>query len=159
MAYLCRDGVGDRVNCGIQISPNPGTGRVNFGFTVRQVPNTTPIQYKGQILLMNNGKWRLKGTLSNYGYVTVTVKQYSASGTGNLYWWNLAANGGLGDWALSQANVNFTITFVDNGQGGKNATPDTFGIKINHVVVSPPEPSTLPNSNTLPLKGGNIDIK
>ena len=41
-----------------------GIGRVNFGLTVRKVPNTTNV-YKGQILLINNGKWRLEGTLDS----------------------------------------------------------------------------------------------
>ena len=138
----------------------PGTGRVNFGFTVKLVEGTLNT-YKGQILLINNGKWRLKGTLNSYGCVGV---QGAASGTGNLYRWDSTANGGQGAWVLSEAGVSFTISFADNNAGGgtgnnkKTIAPDTFCIHINHVIIAG-EPGPLPNSTAISLKGGNIDIK
>ena len=132
-----------------------GSGRVNFGFTVHKVPKTTPARYEGQLLLINNGKWRLKGTIDSY--LKLDTKG-AASGTGNLYWWNPTLNGGLGDWVLSEAGVSFTISFEDAGKGGRKSG-DKFGIHINHVVVAPPEPTALPNSSPQPLKGGDVRVR
>ena len=131
-----------------------GSGRVNFGFTVRKVPNSNPIVYKGQCVSINNGKWRLKGTLDTY---VKTGSNGAASGVGNLYWWNPTLNGGLGDWVLSQSSVAYTISLYDNGSGGKNSG-DKFGIVIQHTIVSPPEPGTLPNASPTQLKGGNLTL-
>ncbi|PPD58057.1 Calx-beta domain-containing protein [Dehalogenimonas etheniformans] len=140
-----------------------GIGRVNFGFTVKVVdPLANPLTYKGQILLINNGKWRLKGDLTSYVYLAASSSG-ACSGTGTLYRWDATARGGLGDWVVSETGVTFTISFVDNGSGasgnGKKVTiPDTFGIHINHVLVSG-EPVRLPNTDPQSIGGGNIDIK
>ena len=136
-----------------------GSGRVNFGFTVRKVPDTDPIQYKGQILLINNEKWRLKGELHDYIAVN---NEGAASGTGKLYRWDADLNEGLGDWVMVDDKVSFTISFVDNAGGGtvkkiKITTPDSFGIHIDYIIgVDEP---ILPNSSPTSLKGGNIDMK
>ena len=135
-----------------------GVGRVNFGFTVRKVPNTDPVQYKGQVLIINNEKWRLKGELNDYVAVN---NQGAASGTGKLYRWDASLNSGLGDWVLVNNNVSFTISFADNNavivKKTKTITPDTFGIHIDYMVdVNDP---ILPNSSPTDLKGGNIDMK
>ena len=130
-----------------------GSGRSNFGFTVRKVPNTTPAQYKGQFVLVNNGKWRLKGTLSSY--VKTSASQGGASGTGDLYWWNSTLNGGLGGWALAQSGVTYTISFTDSGQGGKNSN-DTFGIHIDYTPTG--AQSSLPNTSPQALKGGDVKV-
>ena len=114
------------------------------------MPNTSPAQYKGEFLLINTGKWRLKGTLTSYAK---SGTGGSASGTGTLYWWNQALNNGLGGWQLSQTGVAFSASF---SAGGKSSY-GTFGIIINHAVV-PPEPSSLPNTSSVPLKGGNISV-
>lgn len=134
-----------------------GSGRVNFGFTVRKTDPSCTINcsYKGQLLLINNGKWKLKATLNAYS--KLSTGQGAASGTGSLYWWNQSLNGGLGDWALAQSGVNFTINFYDSGTSGKSST-DTFGINIQYKPVSP-QPSNLPNSTPQLLKGGNIVVK
>jgi CSLREA domain-containing protein len=134
-----------------------GSGRVNFGFTVRKTDNkcTSNCTYKGQVLLINNGKWRLKGTLSTYS--KLSTGQGAASGTGDLYWWDSSLNGGLGDWALAQSGVSFTINFYDSGKKGKAST-DTFGINIQYKPVSP-QPNTLPNSAPQVLKGGDIKVQ
>ena len=130
-----------------------GSGRSNFGFVVNKVPNTTT--YKGQILFMNTGKWRLKGDLNGY---SKSGSSASLAGTGNLYYWDQTLNGGLGDWLLSQWGVAFAISYTDVGTATKTSS-DTFGIIINHLVLSPPEPSTLPSSKPQALKGGNITIR
>ena len=129
-------------------------GRLNFGFTVKLVEGTTNT-YKGQFLLVNNGKWRVKGTLNTYA--TINNVGY-ASGSGTLYRWDSSV-GLLGDWVLVQSGVSVTLTFADNGSG-KKAAPDTFGVQIDYQFDSCPWPS-LGNPNTAPLglKGGNIDIK
>jgi hypothetical protein len=108
-----------------------GSGRINFGMTVRQVPRTSPAQYKGQLLLINNGKWRLKGDLTSY---SKTGTSGAASGTGSLYAYDPAT----GEYVLDRSGVSFTISFKDNGSGGRKSTPDTFGI---HIDARPPTPS------------------
>ena len=135
----------------------PGSGRINFGFNVRKVDDkcNTNCAYKGNLLLMNNGKWRLKGSLDTYS--KLANNQGAASGTGELYWWNQSLNGGLGDWVLAQSGVSYTINFYDSGGKGKNAT-DTFGINIQYVPVSP-QPNSLPNSTPIQLKGGDIKVQ
>jgi hypothetical protein len=127
-------------------------GRVNFGFVVHLVPHTTN-QYTGQFLLINNGKWRVKGTLNSY---VKTSTQGAASGTSNLYWWDTALNGGLGDWRLAQSGVAYTISFSASGANTKT-TPGTMGIQISYTP-SPPQPTTLPNSLPIALKGGHIQV-
>lgn len=151
----------------------PGSGRSNFGFVINPVPNTSPVQYKGQFLLINNNKWRMKGTLTTYsrsttGTITLnggtkatcstTTPCGSASGSGNLYYWDTSNPVyPLGYWHQTSDTPNFSISFVA-GAGGKNSTA-VFGVIINHPVVSPPEPTTLPNSSPVPLKGGSITAK
>lgn len=153
-ATLTAAGLGDSANGGGWYTLS-GSGRINFGFTVSKVLNscTSNCAYKGQVLLINNSKWRLKGNLT--GYVKTTTGTGSASGAGALYWWNQSLNGGLGDWALAQSSVNFTISFFD---GGTSKKVDTFGINIQYKPVSP-QPSTLPNSTPQPLKGGTVVVK
>jgi hypothetical protein len=128
-------------------------GRVNFGFVVQQVPKTTPIQYKGQIVLIQKGKWRLKGTLTQYGKSSNGIG--TATGSGSLYWWNSALNGGLGDWQLASTNVTFTIQFT--ATTAKKSNPGTFGIMINYMPTGA-QPQ-LPNSIPQLLKGGVINLK
>jgi hypothetical protein len=134
-------------------------GRINFGFTVQRVPNTSnPTQYKGQFLLINNGKWKLKGSLDNYG--KLSANKGAASGTGDLFWWNPALNGGLGGWQLAASGVGFSIQFQDNGSGAKRPK-DTMGVvNILYTPISP-QPSTLPKTpanNLASLKGGDIRV-
>jgi len=111
-------------------------------------------------MLINNGKWRLKGTLDSY--VKTSEGQGAASGIGDLYWWDQSLNDGLGDWSLAKSGVSFTINFYDCCQTGKDnnkksTDSDTFGINIQYVPVSP-QPNSLPNSDPQPLKGGNIKV-
>jgi hypothetical protein len=65
--------------------PLSGSGNINFGFNVRKVDDKckTDCACIGQLLLINNGKWRLKGTLDSY--VMTSDGQGAASGTGDLY--------------------------------------------------------------------------
>lgn len=131
-----------------------GSGRVNAAFTVRVIEGSDPVAHRGQLLLINNGKWRLKGTIDRYGQVEHSG---SASGVGNLYRWDLAAE----DWVLSEADVPFTATFEDAATGGKGRkhgeATDTFGIHIDHVTTSD-DPALLPNSEPRPLGGGNVVV-
>ena len=133
-----------------------GSGRVNFGFTVRKADSncSSNCAYKGQLLLINTGKWRLKGNLTAYS--KTSTGQSAASGTGDLYWWNASLKGGLGDWAPAKSGVSYTINFYDSGKSGKSSG-DTFGIRIVYTPVAP-QPSTLPNSTPQPLKGGDIKL-
>jgi hypothetical protein len=135
---------GDSATGGGWYTPN---GRSNFGFVVNKVPNSSA--YKGQLLFINNGKWRLKADLNNY---TKTKTNGSASGTGTLSFMD-----GSGAWVVSEKNVNVTISFADNTQGGGKKSSDTMGIHIVHVIVAG-EPSSLPNGDPQPLKGGDITM-
>lgn len=116
--------------------------------------NTTST-YTGQLLLMNTDKWKLKGTFTAYG---ITKNgQGTASGSGDLYWWDETldgGDGGDGDWQLAQARVPFTASFTASG-GNRKAAPGSFGIQIRYTPVAS-QPSTLPNSTPQPLKGGSI---
>ena len=126
--------------------------KIDFSFNVNQVPNTAnPIKYKGEINLISEGKWRLKGTLDAYAlFDSVGV----AIGSGQLYGWYTVLDKDGGGWLLAQDNVNYAIHFTDSGSGKGN--PDKFGIYIDYLsgVLVP-----LPNSDLIELKGGNIDIK
>jgi len=134
-----------------------GSGRLNFGFTVRKVDSkcTSNCAYKGQMLLVNNGKWRLKGNLTACS--KTSTGNGAASGTGDLYWWDTSLNDGLGDWTLAQSGVSYTITFSFSGKSGKSST-DAFGIHIVYTPVALPHPSTLPNSTLQVMKGGDIKV-
>jgi len=155
-ATLTVASLGDSANGGGWYTLN-GSGRVNFGFTVSKTDKNCTVNctYKGQLLLINNGKWRLRGSLGSY--VKLSTGQGAASGTGNLYWWDPTLNGGLGDWSPAQSGVSFTINFFDSGKTGKSST-DSFGINIQYTPISP-QPASLPNSTPIVLKGGDIKVK
>jgi hypothetical protein len=133
-----------------------GSGRSNFGFTVRKTSTTctSSCAYKGQLVLVNNGKWRVKGNLTTYS--KTSGGQGAASGTGNLYWWDASLDDGAGDWVLAASGVTYTINVSDGGKPSKSSS-DTFGIRIVYTPVTP-QPSTLPNSTPQPLKGGDIRL-
>lgn len=144
-----------------------GGGRVNFGFTVRAVEGTSdPIQYKGQFLLMKQDggvpSFRCKGTLDTYGSVPDSdPTTYAASGKCDFQLWDPLLDGGTGGWYVpagpGYTNQEFTIYFIDNGQGkGKDAPPpDEFGFTVGYVGPAISNP-TFPIA---PINGGNIDAK
>ena len=127
---------------------------MNVGFVISKVPGSKPAAYRGRILLNNNGKWRLQGTTDSYARRSNGL-QGTASGTGDLSWWNPAL-GGLGDWQLSKPGVGFSITFA-SGSGGGNPNA-SFGITIDYSP-KPSEPSPLPNSAPIALMGGTITVR
>jgi hypothetical protein len=130
-----------------------GGGRVNFGFNVRPVPDSDPIAYRGQALIMKTQEWRCKGALAVYG---TTAGVNVAGGMCDFQIWDPTADGGLGDWVIAAGGEDrpFSIHFVDNGTGrGRNAPPpDQFGFQITGVA---PDPSF----GLADIKGGNIDVK
>lgn len=136
----------------------PGSGRTNFSFVVGEVPHSDPQQFRGRLMLTNAGKWRLKGDLTGYAR---SGSSGSSAGTGDLYHWDAALNGGPGDWVLSRPDVTFTISYRDlNGSGGKGTkTADQFGILIDYAISSPNEPDSLPNTQPQDLRGGNVDVR
>jgi large repetitive protein len=138
----------------------PSSGRVNVGFVVHLVPHTTDT-YAGQLLLINNGKWRLKGSLTRY---VQTTGQGSASGTGDLSWWNPTLNNGLGDWAPASTGVPFTASFTPTSSAGGSKPhstgtddPGSFGIHIDYTPADP-QPANLPNASPRDLKHGRITL-
>jgi hypothetical protein len=131
-------------------------GRVNFSFNVNQIPKTDPVKYKGEILLINNGRWRLKGSLDYYRY---SDSEGVAFGKGQLSYWDNASSKGQGGWVLLGDNVGFGINFVDVNTGNQkdSLSRDKFGINISIDIPEGAPP--LPNSSPAELEGGNIDIK
>ena len=125
--------------------------RVNLGFTVKKQRDGT---YKGQILWMNNDRWKLKGTIDGYGTFVVgcplTVARCGVvTGTGTLSQWNGTA------WTNPQT-VSFSAKFYDGGQSSctrksctKQEQPDWFGMQIHSVAIAP-------ESDPLQLSGGSI---
>jgi len=129
----------------------PGSGRVSFGLTARLAPGTTD-RYTGSVRVVNNERWRLRGTVVTYSRTADGLA--AAGGVGELSWWNPLQNGGLGGWAPAAANVPYTINFTATG-ANKKTEPGTFGIRIVFAPV-PPQPPILPNSGPQPLRGGSI---
>ena len=134
-------------------------GRTNFGFTVKMVEGTTNT-YKGRFVIVNNGKWRMKGTLDTYG--TLDGTGY-AGGSGTLYQWVYDGVLEISYWDEVASDVDIMLTFTDtyNGSGTGNTKKtvvlDTFGIQIDYSSVD--FDASNPNTDPLSLKGGNIDIK
>jgi hypothetical protein len=136
----------------------PGSGRSSFHFRVRKVAGTTN-RCTGKLLLVNRGRWRVKGRLRKYlpsGAIGSTETEAgSASGTGALYWWNRELEAGSGGWQFARS-VSFTISF-DAGAGGKRGRAGRFGVQIGYHPVAP-QPPRLPNSPLRSLRGGAIRI-
>lgn len=128
-----------------------GSGRVSFGFDVRRVTGST---YSGTLRLTNDGRWRLRGSLTSY--VRTSDGLGTASGVGELAWWNPALDGGRGDWQVARADAPYTIEFTATGANKKTA-PGTFGIRIGYTPVGP-QPSPLPSSGPQSLAGGTIAL-
>lgn len=126
-----------------------GAGRVSVGMTVRAVPKTTPTQYRGQILLINNGKWRLKGTVTTYGK---SGSMGTIAGTGSLQWWDQTFNGGLGAWVVVASTATYSATMTATTK----SSPGSFGVTIVYTPVAPQ--GGLPNSPAQLLKGGRINL-
>ena len=106
--------------------PLPGSGRVNFGFTVSKVPDSRPATYRGKVMIVNNEKWRFKGELTKY--VKPSTTSGSADGVGTLYRWDAAAADGEGDWVLEKSGVTLNIRFSD--AAGQRRSSDRFGTRI-----------------------------
>lgn len=144
-----------------------GGGRVNFGFNVRPIEGSDPVDYKGQLLLirMDAGvpSFRCKGDITFYGVVSSSDPlQNFATGTCDFQAWDPSLNSGEGGWYVpgggGYTNRPFTIEFIDNGSGkGKNAPPpDEFGFSISFVGTNG---YADPSFDRAPINGGNIDVK
>lgn len=127
--------------------------RVNFGFTVSKEADNS---YKGSLLLVNQGAWRLKGNLDSF---TKDGSAGQAGGTGTLYQW-VCSNPSdplTCSWQNPQA-VSFKIMFTDyaagKAKGKKSAVVDQFALRQISV-----RNSTLPISDLKDLKGGNIVLR
>ena len=131
--------------------PTATPPRLNFGLTVKKQRDGT---YKGQLLWMNNSRWKLKGTIDGYGTFTIgcptTVERCGvATGSGTLSEWNGTS------WVNPQA-VGFSAKFYDGGLTTcakkncvKQEKPDWFGMQVHLVAIAP-------ESNPLQLAGGSI---
>jgi hypothetical protein len=150
--------------------------RVNFGFTVQKVMQAGQTAgHKGQLLWMNNSKWRLKGVVDTdaaaygtfpcpswTGYAGVTDNPVCAAfrGSGLLEAWDATGMRWLPATAYgNNGAVTFTATAYDGGTASickKKAcsygdVADYFGIQID------PVPGTvLPESLPMLLMGGSI---
>lgn len=127
--------------------------RVNFGFSVSKEADNT---YKGSLLLMNQGVWRLKGDLNSY---TRTDQAGQAGGTGTLYQWVLAdpSDPTSGSWQ-NPRGVSFKVGFSDyaagKAKGKKSVVVDQFALTNLSV-----RGTTLPVSGLKNLMGGNIVLR
>jgi Bacterial Ig domain/PKD domain len=106
-------------------------GRHSFGFVAKE----DAAGLRGQIQVRAPAKGRFHGNVV-----------LSLSGTGNTATWT-----GTGAWNGS-AGYRYSVTVVDNGNGGKKAAPDTISITIRT-----PGGTAVVSTNG-PLKGGNITI-
>lgn len=123
------------------------SGRVSFGFDVRRV---TGSEYSGTLRLTNDGRWRVRGSLTSY--VRTSDGRGTASGAGELAWWNPALAGGRGDWQVARTDAPYTIEFTATGPN-KKTTPGTFGIRIGYTPAGG-QPAPLPSSAPQNLAGG-----
>ena len=123
-----------------------GSGRVTFGFDVRRTTGST---YTGTFRVTNDGRWRLRGSLTAY---VRTSAGGTATGVGELSWWNPSLNNGRGDWQVARTDVPCTIEFTATGTNRKT-TPGAFGVRIDYTPVAP-QPSPLPTSAPQSLAGG-----
>ena len=162
---------GDSANGGgwYQLLPagHSGNKRVNFGFTVRKVPNSNPVQYKGQILVMNTHQWRIKGNLDT-GFGTIPSGSGfcsssfggapcgAASGTGTLFKWVSATLVVPGYWE-SKGTVTYTFGFYDGGSSKKGGSKlDNAGL-LTITGYSPVGGESLPKDPALNgLMGGDL---
>jgi hypothetical protein len=119
---------GDSANGGGWFT-QPNSGRVNFGFTVQKVPNTSPQQYKGQFVFINNGKWRMLN--------------------GGMGDWHLAATG-VGFSAQFQDNGSGSKSTAD--------TIGVLNILYTPVGPQPSTLPTTTANNLNNLKGGDIKV-
>jgi hypothetical protein len=148
-----------------------GSPRINFGFTVRRDCGSTAdpcsnytaenMPYKGQFLAINNGQWRLKGTLDYFGNTDCpSISGWSGvcgsvRGAGDLFSWDQSLDGGLGDWVLEDA-VTFTVGVYDGGSSKRRGDrPDYAGIL---TITGYDGDDDLPLSLPLVLKGGNVTL-
>ena len=121
---------------------------MNYGFTVRKHSDGS---YKGQLVWHNNGKWRIKGTLTSFGTYPCAagLRCGSSAGSGKLYSWNDSTL----TWDYVQ-DVSYVISFADGGSSKKSGVkPDSFGINVTNFSAP-----SLPESAPQQLKGGNVHL-
>lgn len=126
--------------------------RVNFGFTAKLQSDGT---YKGNLLLMNQGAWRVKGQITAY---TRNGTSGTAAGVATVY--KAICETVLGvttcTWVEQEQGVSFLIKFSDltSGKSSKKTNIyDLFG--LTNLGFSA---SNLPVSTPKPLKGGDIQL-
>jgi hypothetical protein len=127
----------------------PGDSPVHFGFIIAKIPHTNTCV--GSVSLINDGNWRLTGTLASY--LKTSTTQGTVTGTGTLSWWNPALNEHHGGWQPASKSVTFTASFSST----TTTAPGTFGIQIAYTPA-PPQPAALPNSAPLTLQSGIITM-
>ncbi|MFM7719265.1 MAG: hypothetical protein ACKO8G_07280, partial [Actinomycetota bacterium] len=152
--------------------PN-GSPRINFGFSITRTMRSGIAYYRGRLLWMNNGQWRIAGSISSdgspaaYGLLpscpttvgTATDRKCASfTGSGVLQYWD----GATGTWQTSTYGVvTFTVTVYDGGtskvcnaSGKKCSTvqnPDWFGIQFDPVPSS-----AIREGLPIQLSGGSI---
>lgn len=122
-------------------------GRTNFGFTVSRVPNTLN-QFRGQVLIHNNGKWRFKGTIDRY--VKLTSTSGTISGIGVLQQWDGEA------WQVVATGVAFSARVEDLVADGSKRGADRF--TVNQLGYNFGSQSTFVNLSLQNLRGGGIRL-
>jgi hypothetical protein len=140
-----------------------GNPNVNFGFTTQW--DSKAQVYRGQILVQNNNRWRIKGNISAYAQTSTSTGQ--ATGLASVFWWDARLNSNEGGWVLVASNVAYKIGFSDTGntqtKKRNGAKPDTFALTL--LTVGAIDPSILAAVGSPPvcgspqaLKTGNVSI-
>jgi hypothetical protein len=90
----------------------------------------------GQFKFVQTNTWQFIGTLATYSRTGTTG---TATGTGNLSYWNTTLNGGAGGWTSVGTAIPVRIVFVSgNANAGTLATTFTY----TPVTGQPALPST-----------------
>ena len=136
---------------------------MNFGFTTQW--DRKAQAYRGQLLVQNNDRWRLRGQINAYAQTSASTGQ--ATGAASVLWWNQALNDTLGGWEPLQLDLPFVINFSDTGntltKKRNGAKPDTFALTL--LGLDAIDPAILQQVGQPPvcaaaqeLKGGNVTI-
>jgi putative component of membrane protein insertase Oxa1/YidC/SpoIIIJ protein YidD len=113
-----------------------GTPRVSASFQVG--PSTTAVS--GQFKFVQTNTWQFIGTLTTYSRTGTTG---TATGTGNLSYWNTTLNGGAGGWTSVGAAIPVRIVFVAGTTTGTLSTTFTYTPTTGQPVLPTTAAQTL----------------
>ena len=113
-----------------------GTPRVSASFQVGASTTTVTGQFK----FVQTNTWQFIGTLTTYSRTGTTG---TATGTGNLSYWNTTLNGGAGGWTSVGAAIPVRIVFVAGTTTGTLSTTFTYTPTTGQPVLPSTAAQTL----------------